>query len=177
MTRPIPLFSLVIFPSSEQSTLIKSYKQLLKNQIGWFGSANATAHITVINFENELSLLLYLDRIREFCKTVVSQKVTLNAWDSFDEHTFFIAPDETSQLYLDNLIINLHHYIGFKVKTTHAHLSIARKLNAEKMKKAYQLFSNTEINLQFSPDAIYLRRYNEKNQQYSDIIEKIDFGK
>ncbi len=177
MKRPIPLYSLVIFPNSEQSTLVKSYKQLLKNHIDWFSSVNAAAHITIINFENELSLQLYLDRIREFCKTVVSQKVTLNAWDFFDEHTFFIAPDETSQLYLDNLIINLHHYIGFKVKTTHAHLSIARKLNAEKMKKAYQLFSNTEINLQFSPDAIYLRRYNEKNQQYSDIIEKIDFGK
>lgn len=30
----IPLFSLVIFPNSEQSNLIKSYKQLLKNHIG-----------------------------------------------------------------------------------------------------------------------------------------------
>jgi hypothetical protein len=84
----IPLFSLVIFPNSEQSTLIKSYKQSLKNHIGWFGSANAAAHITIINFENELSLQLHLDNIREFCKTVVPQKVTLNAWDSFGEKNF-----------------------------------------------------------------------------------------
>jgi hypothetical protein len=176
MARSIPHYSLVVFPNSGQSTLIKSYKQLLYNHIGWFGSANAAAHITIINFENELSLQLYLDRIREFCKTVVSQKVTLNAWDSFDEHTFFIAPDETSQLYLDNLIINLHHFIGFKVKTTHAHLSIARKLNAEKMKKAHELFSNTQINLQFNCDSFHLRRFNDQTKQYSDIIEKIDFG-
>jgi hypothetical protein len=175
--KQIPLYSLVVFPNSEQSILIKSYKQLLKNHVGWFGSANAAAHITVINFENELSLELYLDKIREFCKSVVPQKVTLNAWDSFDEHTFFIAPDERSQLYLDNIIIDLHHYLGFKAKNVHAHLSIARKLDAEKMKIAFELFRNTQINLQFSPDAIYLRRYNEKKQQYSDIIEKLDFGK
>ncbi|MFI0491912.1 2'-5' RNA ligase family protein [Flavobacterium sp.] len=177
MTRPIPLFSLVIFPNSEQSTLIKSYKQLLKNHIGWFGSANAMAHITVINFENDLSLQLHLDMIREFCKTVVPQKVILNDWDSFGESVFFIKPDQISQQYLDNLIIDLHQYLGFKIKNAHAHLSIARGLDAEKMKKAYDLFRNSEINLQYNCDSFYLRRFNDQTKQYSDIVEKIDFGK
>jgi hypothetical protein len=177
MTRSIPLFSLVIFPNSEQSTLIKSYKQLLKNHIGWFGSANAAGHITVINFENELSFHLYLDRIREFCKSVVPQKVTLNAWDSFGESTFFIALDQTSQEYLNNLIIELHLYLCFKIKNANAHLSIARGLDAKKMKTAYELFRNTPINLQFNCDSFHLRRFNEQTKQYSDIIEKIDFGK
>lgn len=173
----IPLFSLVIFPNSEQSTLIKSYKQSLKNHIGWFGSANAAAHITIINFENELSLQLHLDNIREFCKTVVPQKVTLNAWDSFGEKTFFISPDQNSQEYLNNLIIELHLYLGFKIKNAHAHLSIARGLDTNKMKKAYELFGNTQINLQFNCDSFYLRRFNYQTKQYSDIIEKINFGK
>jgi hypothetical protein len=177
MTRPIPLYSLVIFPNSEQSTLIKSYKQLLKDHIKKFGSINAAAHITVINFENELSLQLHLDRIREFCKTAIPQKVALNAWGSFGESTFFIAPDQTSQQYLDNLIIDLHQYLGFKIKNAHAHLSIARGLNAEKMKKANELFGNTPINLQFNCDSFHLRRFNEQTKQYSDIAEKIDFGK
>lgn len=177
MTRLIPLYSLVIFPNSEQSALIKSYKQLLQNHIKWFGSANTAAHITVINFENELSLQLHLNRIREFCKTVIPQKVTLNAWDSFGESTFFITPDQISQEYLDNLIINLHLYLGFKMKNTHAHLSIARGLDTKKMKTAYELFRNTPINLQFNCDSFHLRRFNEQTQQYSDIIEKIDFGK
>jgi hypothetical protein len=177
MTRPIPLFSLVIFPDSEQSFLIKSYKQLLKNHIGWFGSANSEAHITIINFENELSLQLHLDRIREFCKSVVPQKVTLNAWDSFGESTFFITPDKTSQQYLDRLIVDLHQYLDFKIKNAHAHLSIARGLDAKKMKTAYELFRNTPINLQFNCDSFHLRRFNDQTKQYSDIIEKIDFGK
>ena len=176
MTRSIPLFSLVIFPNSEQSTLIKSYKQLLKNHIGWFDSANAAAHITVTNFENEVSLQLHLDQIREFCKTAITQKVTLNAWDSFGESTFFVTPDQTSQQYLDNLIIDLHQYLGFKIKNVHSHLSIARGLDAKKMKTAYELFRNTPINLQFNCDSFHLRRFNEQTKQYSDIMEKIDFG-
>ena len=176
MTRPIPIYSLVIFPNSEQSTLIKSYKKLLQNHIGWFGSANAMAHITVINFENELSLQLHLDQIKEFCKATIPQKVTLNDWGSFGESTFFIAPDQTSQQYLDNLIIDLHRYLGFKIKSAHAHLSIARGLNTEKMNKACKIFRNTPINLQFNCDSFYLRRFDEQTLQYSDIIEKIDFG-
>lgn len=173
----IPLFSLVIFPPTEQLELVKSYKQLLKDCIGWFGSANATAHITVIQFDNEFMLNLYLEQIRAFCKTVVAQNVTLNTWNSFGEKTFFIAPDETSQQYLDNLILNLHQYLGCKAKSVNAHLSIARGLDAEKMETAYELFKNTEVNLEFSCDAIYLRRFNEVTKQYSDIIEKINFGK
>jgi hypothetical protein len=177
MTRPIPQFSLVIFPNPEQSTLIKSYKQLLYNRIGWFGSFNAAAHITVINFENKLALQLHLGRIREFSKTVVPQKVTLNAWKSFGERTFFISANQTSQQYLHNLIMDLHHYLGIKIKNVHAHLSIARGLDAKKMKIAYELFKNTQINLQFNCDSFHLRRFNEQTKQYSDIIEKIDFGK
>lgn len=175
--KQIPQFSLVIFPTKEQSELVKSYKQLLKNHIGWFGSANAAAHITVINFDDEFSLNLHLERIREFCKTASVKNIIVDNWDSFGERTFFIAPDETSQQYLDQLIIDLHHYLGFKVKTTHAHLSIARGLDVNKMKMAYELFKDTQINFEFSCNAFYLRKFNEETKQYSDIIEKISFGK
>jgi hypothetical protein len=175
--KEIPLYSLVIFPNPEQSEQVKSYKQLLKDHIGWFGSANANAHITVIQFDNEFMLNLYLEQIRAFCKTVIAQNVTLNTWNSFGEKTFFIAPDKISQQYLDNLILNLHQYLGFKAKSVNAHLSIARGLDAERMKTAYELFKNTEVNLEFNCDAIYLRRFNEVTKQYSNIIEKISFGK
>jgi hypothetical protein len=133
------------------------------------------AHITVINFENELLLQLYIDRVREFCKTAIQQKVTLNSWGSFEEHTFFIAPDQPSQHYLNSLILDLHQYLGFKIKNANAHLSIARRLDAKKMEIAYELFKNIPINLQFNCDSFYLRRFNDQTQQYSDIIEKIDF--
>ncbi|MFN3754134.1 2'-5' RNA ligase family protein [Flavobacterium sp.] len=176
--KQIPLFSLVIFPSPEQIELVKSYKQLLKSHIGWFGSVNSKAHITVIQFDNEMLLTLYIDQVREFCKTIVPQNVTLNTWNHFvNPHTFFIGPDKPSQLYLDKLIIDLHEHLGFKVSNTNSHMSIARKLDPEKIRIAYELFSNTEINFEFNCDAFYLRKFNDQTKQYSDIIEKISFGK
>jgi 2'-5' RNA ligase superfamily len=171
----IPLFSLVIFPNKDQIQLIKGYKQLLKSKIGWFGSANAAAHITVINFENELTLDLYLEQIREYCKTIAPQKVTFNSWSSFGEKTFFIAPDEQSKLYLNTIIINLHQYLGYKYNNANAHLTIARGLDAEKMNTTKSIFNETDVNFEFDCDAIFVRKFNNQSKQYSDIIEKILF--
>jgi hypothetical protein len=173
--KQIPQFSLVIFPTQEQSELVKSYKQLLKSKIGWFGSVNAGAHITIINFDDEFSLNLHLEKIREFCRTAIPKNVVLNKWNSFGDRTFFIAPEENSKLYLDTLIKELHLYLGFKPKDSHAHLSIARGLDPNKMEAAYELFKNIEVSLKFNCDALYLRKFNEETKQYSDIAEKISF--
>ena len=175
--KQIPLYSLVIFPTPEQSVLVKFYKQALKDKIGWYGSANAAAHITLINFDDEVMFTLHREQIREFCRTAEAQTVTLNHWDSFGDRTFFMAPDASSQLYLNKLIANLHQHLGFKVQNAHAHLSIARGLDAHKMKAAYELFQNTKVHMAFRVDAIHVRRFNEQTRQYSDIIEIIDFRK
>lgn len=174
--KPIPQYSIVIFPDPEQSELIKSYKQQLKNKIGWFGSANAAAHVTVIQFDNEMSLGLYLTQIREFCKTVAPQEVVFNSLDAFEPHTFFIAPDAASQQYLDKLILDLHQYLGIKTGNVHTHISIARRLTSEKINIAYELFSNVSINFRFIADAFYIRKFNEQTKQYADIVEQISFG-
>lgn len=172
----IPLYSLVIFPTPEQTALIKYYKQLLKVKIGWYGSANAEAHITIMNFEDETMLALHIEMIREFCKTISPQTLTLNRWNSFGEHTFFIEPNQASQYFFNQLIKDLHQHLGFKTKNTYAHLSIARALNAEKMKAAYELLTPIEINFEFTCDAFYLRKFNNQTKQYSDIVEKIHFN-
>ncbi len=175
--KTIPLYSLVIFPTAEQQYLIKSFKKSLKDKIGWFGSANSDAHITIINLENELALNLHLNQIKDFCKTIIPQKVKFNSLDSFAYHTFFISPNEKSQRYLNNIIINLHKSIGFDIKNAHAHMTIARGLDAERMEKAQELFSTTEISLEFICDSIHIRKFNEETKQYSDILEIIHFNK
>ncbi|MEC4005776.1 2'-5' RNA ligase family protein [Flavobacterium sp. SUN052] len=175
--KQIPLYSIVIFPDPEQIMLIKSYKQLLKKNIGWFGSVNSDAHITLINFENEFLFHLYINQIRQFCRTIIPKKVVFKTFESFGTSTFYIAPDKTSQFYLDKIIVDLHNYLNFKINNTHAHLTIARSLDSYRIKSAFKLFSKTEINFEFLCDSIYVRKFNELNQQYSDIIEKIDFFK
>lgn len=171
----IPLYSLVIFPNEAQKLLIKDYKQLLKTRIGWFGSANAAAHITVVNFENDIALALHIDQIREYCKNSTPQIITFNSWDSFGEKTFFIAPDEQSKTYLNTLISNLHHNLGFKNTTVNAHLTIARGLDHERMNTAKSTFYVIDVNFEFDCDAIFVRKFNHHTKQYTDIIEKILF--
>ena len=175
--KAIPLYSLVIFPTTEQQNLIKTYKKSLKDNIGWFGSANSDAHITIINLENELTLGLYINQIKDFCKTIIPQKVRFDFLDSFSHHNFFISPDEKSQLYLNNIITDIHKSIGFDIKNAHAHMTIARGLDAERMKKASEQFRATEINFEFICDSIHVRKFNQKTKQYSDIIESINFDK
>ena len=53
------------------------------------------------------------------------------------------------------------------------HLSIARRLDAQKMQAAYALFKDTPVALNFICDAIYIRRFNTNTKQYTDIVEKI----
>lgn len=143
--KPIPLYSLVIFPTFEQQFLIKSFKKSLKDNIDWFGSVNSDAHITIINLENELTLGLYINQIKDFCKTIIPQKVRFDSLDTFSHHTFFISPDEKSQLYLNNIITDIHKSIGLDIKNAHAHLTIARGLDAERMKKVQEQFNTKKL--------------------------------
>lgn len=171
-------YSIVVFPTPEQSELVKSYKQLLKSKIGWFGSVDSAAHITLIELKNDLELSLYIDTIREFCKTLVPKEVTFNSWDKF-EHAgaLYIAPDSDSKFYLDTLIINLNEYLGFKIDNANvnSHMSIGRKIFGDRMETAEELFKNIEMNIKFNCDTIWIRKFNGK--QYADIVEKITFEK
>ncbi|MCF6129028.1 2'-5' RNA ligase family protein [Flavobacterium sp. AS60] len=179
--KEIPLYSLVIFPTQEQIELVKSYKQLLKSHIPkGYGSANAKAHITIIQFKTHLEFMLYINQIREFCKSVKSQKVIFNSWGKFEyAGAFFISPDAVSKVYLDSLIVSINEYLGFKIdtKNVNAHMSIGRKLYGKDMKIAEELFGNIQVNLKFNCDTLQVRKFNNQTKQYSDIIEKISFGK
>lgn len=172
--------SIVIFPPPEQLALIKSYKQLLKSHITTgYGSANALPHITIIQFKTYLEFIFYINHIREFCKTIKEQNVTLNSWGKFESTgAFFVAPDAVSKFYLDTLIINMHDYLSFKIDkgNANAHMSIGLKLFAEKMKIAEELFQDIQVHVQFNCDTLFVRKFNNETRQYSDIIEKNKFG-
>ena len=176
MKKP-PEYSLVVFPTPTQIAQIASYKQLLKERIKWFNSVDSAAHITIIQFTDDLELALYIDRVRKFCKTSMPQNVTFNSLGEFENAgTLYIAPDENSKLYLDSLITNLHTFLGLPIQkdNVNAHISIGRKIYGERLKAAREFFKNIDIRFQFDCDAIHVRKFNGK--QYGDIIEKISFG-
>ncbi|MES2412099.1 MAG: 2'-5' RNA ligase family protein [Bacteroidota bacterium] len=176
--KQIPQYSLVIFPTPEQSEIIKSWKQLLRSKIKWFNSVDSAAHITVIQFENEMELSLYINTIREFCQNFQSQRVTFDSLGKFENAgTFYICPDADSKIYLDNLIINIYQFLGFKIdpKNVNSHMSIARKIYGERMTIAFEIFKLINVSFQFDCDALHVRKFNGK--QYADIVEIIPFRK
>lgn len=168
----IPHYSLVIFPAPEHIALVKEFKQKLRKQIGWFGSFNAKAHITVANFSDDTELSIHLPKIKSFGDNQPSGQVRFDHFDKFGDKTFFIGPDESSQTYLDSLIRNFHNHLGIKPGSIHAHISIARQLDAQKMQLAEAIFNKTEVDFSFTCDALYLRKFNEQTKQYSDIADK-----
>ncbi|HTG66540.1 MAG TPA: hypothetical protein VL859_09210, partial [Flavobacterium sp.] len=53
-------YSLVISPSEEIIALVKTMKEELAKEIGWFHSKNSLAHITINEFmatENEIEII------------------------------------------------------------------------------------------------------------------------
>ncbi len=128
-----------------------------------------------MNFEDEAAFARHQERIRDFCRSAVSANVVFNYFDSFGDRTFFISPDKPSRKYLDRLIVDFARHLGYKTSKVHAHLSIARGLDGEKMKTAYSIFKNHPVDFSFCCDAFYLRKFNEQTQQYSDIVEKFQF--
>jgi hypothetical protein len=170
-----PEYSLVIFPNPEQIALVKEFKQKLRAQIGWFGSFNANAHITVRNFEDDEQLAKYLKKIKAFAQTQSLQVVNFRGYDHFGDKTFFIAPDAGSQEYLDNLIKDFHQYLELEPGDIHAHISIARGLDESKMEQAKSIFQHIPVKFSFLCDALYLRKFSQETKQYSEIAAKFPF--
>lgn len=171
-------FSLVVFPTLEQAEIIKSYKQFLKSKIGWFNSVDSAAHITIIELKNNLEFSLYIDSVREFCKTIRPENVNFNSWGKFEyAGAFYLAPDTPSKKILDSLIVDVHAFLGFPIEENkvNAHISIGRKLFGEKLKIAEETFKEIQPSFIFSCDALHVRKFD--GRQYSEIIEKIPFGK
>lgn len=171
----IPEYSLVIKPPPSITDDVTALKKQLKNEIGWFGSANALAHITVFNFDADTTeLAIWEKKIEQFCETVIPKEVVFDHFDSFPPRTFYIAPDEEAAQYINVTIGNFQRFLGLK-PNVHAHMSIARGLDADKLEKAKILFENEKIDFKFVCDGFVLRKFNSQDKQYSDIVEKFEF--
>ena len=125
-------YSLVISPSEEIIALVKTMKEELAKEIGWFNSKNSLAHITINEFmasDNEMEIIKkQLNSIVESLKPV---EVRLNAFDNYPNGAFFIAPDAVSKIDLKEIMKHINQSFRAKtiLKNNEPHLSIARKLS------------------------------------------------
>ncbi|MFV8343538.1 2'-5' RNA ligase family protein [Flavobacterium sp. XS2P39] len=169
-------YSVAIYPPDAISLLVKSMKEQLATEVGWFHSKNSVGHITICEFkatDSEIeSIKKQLDKL---CANLNSVKVTLNHFGTYPNGAFFISPDAASK---DNLIPIMQHIqrslcIQNMKKSDDPHVSIARRLTPENLEKAKALF--TTIAIDFLCDSIVLRKFNENIKQF-DVIDTFKFN-
>ena len=164
------LYSLVIHPPESILALVKSMKEQLASEIGWFNSKNSVGHITICEFKaTEKQLENIKNQIERICNTLSAVEVHLNEFDSFPNGAFFIAPDSDSKKSLKHIMKRFHKslLIPNMLKSDNPHLSIARRLQPENLSKANRLF--TTIDLNFVCDSVVLRQFDESIKQFYAI--------
>ena len=169
-------YSLVISPSEEIIALVKTMKEQLAKEIGWFHSKNSLAHITINEFmaaENEIEVIK--KQLNTICESLKPIHVHLNAFDSYPNGAFFIAPDAVSKIDLKQIMKHVNQSFQAKTlfKNNEPHLSIARQLSPEHIATSYRLFSKP-IDLNFVCDNISLRLFNPNIKQF-EIISHFEF--
>lgn len=160
-------YSIAILPSEPIIALIKSMKEQLAKEIGWFHSKNSVGHITICEFKaNDTTLANIKNLLIQLCDSLTPVEVRLTKFDSFPNGAFFIALDEISKKKLIPVMKQVHKTLSIisLEKSNNPHLSIARRLAPEKLKKANQLF--TTIDLCFLCDSIVLREFDENIKQF-----------
>jgi hypothetical protein len=162
-------------PDATTIEKVKTMKLNLADKIGWFNSKNSLAHITICEFTLDESTWEQMEKkVRSTIATFTPFKVQLNAFDHYPNGAFYITTDIESKKVLKEIMKTVTTSLPLKSqhKSSDPHLSIARRLNPEQLKKATHMF--TSIHETFMCDAIYLRRFNPEKKQF-DVVKSYPF--
>jgi hypothetical protein len=169
-------YSLAIYPSEAVLALVKSMKEQLDREIGWFHSKNAVGHITICEFRaTDATLTTIKNQLNRLSDTLKPVEVHLNAFGSYPNGAFFISLDENSKNSLKPIMKRFNESLRIPgiQKSIDPHLSIARKLVPVNLTKALHLF--TKIDVRFLCDRVVLRKFDENIKQFA-VIETYAFN-
>lgn len=166
-------YSIVFIPNTTIINEVKKMKIQLSDKIGWFNSKNSTAHITICEFSSS-EIDVIKNQISRITANFSPFEVKLVDYDSYPNGAFFIKLSENSKDDLKKIMKNLTATLIIKnmYKSNDPHLSIARKLDAERLKIASILFQKTELT--FLCDRVYLSKFNPEIKQF-EIIDSFLF--
>jgi 2'-5' RNA ligase len=166
-------YSITFIPDAIVIDKVKEIKLRLADNIGWFNSKNSLAHITICEFtSNEIEIIK--NQISRITATFSPFNVKLVDFESYPNGTFFIKPSKDSKEDLKKIMKNLTASLTIKkmYKSSEPHLSIARKLDNEKLKIAIDLFQ--KIELTFLCTSVFLREFNPSLKQF-EVIDSFLF--
>ncbi|NRF41841.1 2'-5' RNA ligase family protein [Pedobacter foliorum] len=174
------IYSIAIYPFGSVMDEVRALKDELASLIGWYGSRNSKAHITIGEFEADLEGKLdsIKSQLRKLCETEFPLDLRFDHVGAYEKGTnsvICILPDNESETILKPLMKRIQK--GLKVKLTYnssnPHITIGRKLDEEKLSVANTLFKDKKIKLNFCCDRIVLR-VREGNSQFL-VIEEFVF--
>lgn len=168
-------YSLCFQPNQTIITQVHAMKQTLGEVVGWYNSKNSLAHLTIAEFNaSEKDIQRMHQQILRCSNTFNPVQVEMKSFGTYPNGTFFLTVDDIAKPILQSYAQQLFKILQLKnaYKCTDPHLSIARKLDQEKIDQAFALFK--EPNLTFCCNEIVLRRLNMNRRQF-DIIESYSF--
>lgn len=168
-------YSIAIHPSEEIIEDIKTMKEQLASEIGWYKSKNSIAHITICEFEaTDDDLKKVYSELTKISAPISPLNVSTKDFDLFPNGAFFIAIEEDSKKSLRPLMKQYHNTLS--VKTHHhsdtPHITIGRGLNEEQLVCAQNLFKSYQKS--FHCDCIVLRKFDPIVKQFH-VTEKFYF--
>ncbi|PXY43563.1 2'-5' RNA ligase family protein [Flavobacterium hydrophilum] len=170
-------YSVAIYPSNEVIDSVKTMKEYLKSKINWYSSCNSTAHITICEFTiDDAQIDTFKQKLFKTCDTFTPFPIYLDHFSFYENSgAFFIAPNEVSKNNLKPVMKKVQETLkSLKLKKSDdPHLSIGRKLTAENLKIASQLFTTIEID--FLCKEIVLRELDPVKKQFF-VIDTFTFN-
>lgn len=163
-------YSIVFQPNQSLIELVRTMKLELAEEIGWYNSKNSLAHISIVEFkvqEEEISRIhKQIIRCSERFKPVT---IYFQSFGTYPNGALYLEVDANSKETLKEYSRQLIGEFQIKLfeKSNNPHLSIARKLDQEKIEKALKLFDTPHITTEIAN--IALRKLNPIRKQY-DII-------
>lgn len=170
-------YSIVIHPSQAIIDSIKEMKDFLALKVGWFNSKNSVAHITICEFIIEESQIdKFKQKLLKICDTFTPFQVYLDHFGFYENSgAFFIGPNEDSEANLKPIMKKTQDALQLSklIKSNDPHISIGRRLTAENLKIASEIF--TTIDMDFLCDNIVLREFDPIKKQFF-VIDTFSFG-
>jgi len=162
-------YSIAIYPSEPVISLVKSMKEALAAEVGWFHSKNSVGHITICLFTaTDATIKTVKNKVQKLCSGLKPVPVFLNEFGSYPNGALYIAPDTISKKRLIPIMKQVHELLqeipDLEINED-PHLSIARRLTPHKLERAKSLFKIIDIH--FLCDSIILRKFDKNVKQYS----------
>lgn len=171
----ISKYSLCFQPDEATLELVKQMKLQLADEIGWYNSKNSLAHITISKFKTDLNGIKKIaELVRTQCSTFTPVQVLFNNYGQYPNGAFFLAVDEFSKPILQEYAKKVMRKVVLPeiYKSNEPHMSIARKLDPERLERALVYFQKPAISCLCNH--IALRQFNPDRRQY-DIIATFPF--